>query len=196
MLAVISKSTEFCRCVYGTKDTVIRIVMAYVCDKCEFMPECDFDYTVVTKCGQLSGWFCSKCGGNYETRLMRGVLAIANSEEPSASVVLMIGMPQGKTANFLSFAKLVNNMRMGNMPFTVDDGKKACTMAAAIKKFIVSDNSVACTTLALLGATKETHTKCTPDLDRDTYPYFQIAEEPGDVTLTSNDFGTQAMYFI
>lgn len=57
---VVSKTQDFTRCVYGMGDTCVQIIVGFICQDCEHLPKFDYDWFVLSKCGQKSGWYCAR----------------------------------------------------------------------------------------------------------------------------------------
>ena len=138
-LATATKNTEFMRVIFGDDESDIAAGGGYYCQECGAQPKLDYHWTVGTKCGALSGWFCGH-GCAYETKLMAGILTFADKNDPGGSFVMNTRMPDGVTANMLAFMKLVNLIRLGEWALTPEDLRKAGGLGPAIKNLICKDN--------------------------------------------------------
>ena len=193
-LAVISRTTEFCRCIYGDVRTPVAVYIGFVCQECLTMPEVDYDYFVVTGCGQKSGWYCWK-GHRYCKQTMLGVLIIRSREERDGGTVFRVQMPSGKVANFLAWAKIMNNIRMGNFPFLDSEISTARDMAHRLRSFVAVDNKVFGQELTKMGVSRLPGHVHALNLDPEMYPAKRVADSPGDITMKESYAGRGIMYY-
>ena len=193
-LATATKTTQFLRVIFGDDKSDIAAGGGYYCQECGTQPKLDFHWTLGTKCGALSGWFCPQ-GCAYATQRMAGVLTFASKDDPSGSFVMNSRMPDGGTANFLGLLKLVNLIRQGEFGLSAEDLRKAGGLGPAIKNLIGKDNEQYLRLFPMLLDVRRAAKLMPPRIDMNQYPDFEICESPNDVTLRTEDWGRGYIYY-
>ena len=189
-MAVMTKSMEFCRSVYGTNGTPMQVCVMYVCQACGHMPKYDYDYFVTDKCGQNSGWYCAKCGEKYDKQMMNGALVVRFAGRPKNSFAVRIRMPSGRAANFLSFFKYVNCYRAKVINISRAAKSTVQNLVQELKTMIMKDNEMAVAALTAMGATTCVGEVQMPKLPWDYCPAGFIVEGDCEITLKKKDVGS------
>ena len=188
-LTTATKSCEFLRVIFGSDQTEVAAGGGYYCQTCGTQPKYDFQWTVATGCGALSGWFCPKEGCPYDTQRMAGLITFEDKKDASSSFVMNTRMAEGSTANMLSTMKLVNVIRNGECKLSNDDVRRAGGLGTALRNMIGGDNELYHRLFSKLRGVAVPGHLHAPNVDRSYYPHFKVCEGENDVTLRTADFG-------
>ena len=188
-LTTATKSTDFMRVILGHDDSQVAVGGGFYCQECVTQPRNDYHWTVASKCGSLSGWFCANKGCPYDTKRMAGLITFADKEDPANSFVMNTRMPQGSTANILAAIKLVNLIRNGECELTTEDISRAGGLGQALKRIIGMDNDRYYRLFALLRGVEDGGRLHAPNLGEHNCPEFKICEGENEVTLRAEDYG-------
>ena len=69
-MSVLTKNVEFIRIISGGPRSELVMIVMYVCQCCAWAPKYDYDYWVVPGPTGSAIWYCAKCGGVYDKRMM------------------------------------------------------------------------------------------------------------------------------
>ena len=87
---VLSKSFDFCRCLYGGEYSHLVVLIMFICQDCGHCPVFDLDWWVA-KGAKTGGWYCAHCGARCCTDPMNGAVAIYLKGCPELSFVIPAG---------------------------------------------------------------------------------------------------------
>lgn len=189
-LTTATKCTDFMRVILGHENSQVAVGGGFYCQDCFTQPRNEYRWTVASKCGSLSGWFCSNKGCPYDTKRMAGLVTFADKEDAAKSFVMNTRMPQGTTANLLAAIKLVNLIRNGECELTTEDISRAGGVGQALKRLIGMDNDRYDRLFALLRGVAVGGSIQAPNLGEHHCPEFEICEGENEVTLRAEDFWT------
>ena len=148
--SVLSRGLDFCRAVYGSDDTDLIILIAFVCQACVCCPLTDFDWWVIAK-GEMHGWYCAHGGAKFVQDPMAGVRAILYKKYKEFDSITRINIPTRKTANVFTMLNWFNFMRGGSLKIARDELFNSKALLIEIRDMIGGDNVVAARAFRALG---------------------------------------------